>query len=569
MDDDITGGDLTAADEASDADAGKRMGMAAIIITAFLMLGKIMGYGKEMVLAWALGASRSTDAFKVAYNSVIFTIYTKVEKLLRPTYLPEFVKVRRERGEEAAWQVASVITGIQFLLLTALAGICIVFARPILVAVGKGLTDSPEDLERGVVMMRIMAPALLLFSLSVMPELTLHAYKRFTLPAVAEAAFRTGVVVVFVALLALVWPDHPPDSIYAIAFGVLVGGCLRFLVQVPGLRGKLRMFRFSANVWRSPGARAVIALMPPVVVGVIFSTLRTWADSRFGSDIGAGVYTCLDFARKIPDLLLQTLPLAVSFVVYPYLSEWALRGEKDKMADALVATTRALAFIFVPAGVALMIVALPVIEVIYQHGKFAGEQAELSALGVFWYSPGLLFFSLEGSINKWFFAFKDTATPNFVGASFAVLHILIGYIGVYHLGSTAKSKLSWIAAALTISKSAKVVTLYALIRRRIGRIDARKALAFCVKLAVSAALMALALWALQRRLTPALQLWEPPAGGDKARAIASLGASFGVGAVVFLAAAALTRIEELSMVTGTLAKGFAKISGKLRPPRGD
>ena len=76
--------DLLDSDRESDASAGRRMSIAAVVITAFLMLGKLMGYVKEMLIA-SLGASRSTDAFKVAYNSVIFTIYTKVEKTLRPT----------------------------------------------------------------------------------------------------------------------------------------------------------------------------------------------------------------------------------------------------------------------------------------------------------------------------------------------------------------------------------------------------------------------------------------------------------------------------------------------------
>jgi len=277
--------DIQQDDAASDARAGRQMSIGALIVTAFLVAGKTMGYVKEMLLS-GLGANRATDAYKIAYNGVITVIYTKVEKLLRPTYLPEFVKVRREQGEASAWQITSVMTGFQFLLLTALAALCVIFARPILLFAGPGLADSPENLERGVFMLRLMAPALLLFSLSVMPELTLHAYKKFTLPAVAEACFRMGVVVVFAALIVLVWPGRPPDAIYAAPLAVLFGSCLRFCVQLPGLRDKLRMFRFTADVAHSPSAIAIFRLMPPVVIGLVFSTIRTIADTRFGSDIG-------------------------------------------------------------------------------------------------------------------------------------------------------------------------------------------------------------------------------------------------------------------------------------------
>ncbi|NSW58293.1 MAG: oligosaccharide flippase family protein [Armatimonadetes bacterium] len=563
--------ELRQADQQSDATAGRRMSIAALVITVFLSVGKLMGYVKEMLIA-SLGASSSTDAFKVAYNSVIFTIYTKVEKTLRPTYLPQFVKVRREDGEQPAWELASAMTGFQFLVLGALALICVVFAEPILLFVGKGLANDPAALHRGVVVLRIMAPALLLFSLSVMPELTLHAYKRFSLPAIAEASFRFAVVVISFMLLYLVWPyrvdadPHRPDeAIYAFAFGVMAGGCLRLLVQIPGLWNHLHRFRLTANVFRNPNAWKVITLMPPVLIGVAFSTLRTWADSRFGTDIGSGVYTCLDFGRKITDLFLQTLPLAVSFVVYPYLSEWALRGEKDKMADALVATTRAMAFVYVPVSVVLMVASLPIIRLVFQAGEFTAEHARLSAMGVYWYAPGMFFYSVEGSINHWFFAYQDTMTPNIVGALFAILHVVIGYLGVYVFGATPGAKLSWVAAALTISKSTKVIALYVLIRRRIGHIDVAKQVRFTLQLAVCVGLMGLVLYLLEQQMAPVLEGWD---GGLKIKAAAHMGSSFVVGALVFLGCAALLRINEISLVWDAARKVGRKINARLKSGRG-
>lgn len=560
--------DLERSDLESDARAGRQMGIAAIIITAFLALGRVMGIGKEIVLS-SLGAGRHTDAYKIAYNSVIYTIYTKVEKLMRPTYLPEFVRVRREEGEEAAWDVTSVMTGFQFILLLILAGLCVIFAEPLLLFVGAGLADSPEDLHRGVVMLRIMAPALVLFSLSVMPELTLHAYKRFTLPAVAEAAFRTALVVIFVVLVALLWPGRPKDAVYAAAWAVLVGGSIRFLVQLPGLWGKLRMFRFTADVWHNPHARTVLRLMPPVVLGLIFATLRTWADSRFGSVIGEGVYTCLDFARKIPDVLLQTLALAVSFVVYPFLSEWAIRGEKDKMADALVTMTRAMAFIFVPVSAALMIASLPLIQLMYQHGGFTSEQADLSALGVYWYSPGLFFSALDAPINHWYFALKDTTTPNVMGVVFVIVHILISYLGVYHLGTTPKAKLSWVAAALTISKTGKILVLYAMLRGRIGKINRAAVVSFTVKLAICTGVMVIALLLANQQATPMLETMLAGRGGVKLQSLVELAMNFAVAVVVLLGVAAALHIEELSIVSQALRKVTGKIAGKLGRGRGN
>lgn len=567
-DEPITLEEQAAADEASDARAGRQMGIAAVIITVFLTLGKFMGLGKEMLLA-SLGAGRHTDAYKLAYNNVIFLIYTRVEKLMRPTYLPEFVRVRREEGETRAWQVASVMTGFQFLLLTVLAGLCVVYARQILLTLGPALAESPEDLERGVFMLRIMAPALLLFSLSVMPELTLHSYKRFTLPAIAEASFRTGVVVLFAILLVTVWPGQPPDGVYGVAWAVVFGGCLRLLVQLPGLRERLGLFRLTANVFKDRSARIIIGLMPPVVLGLVFSAIRSLADGRFGTEIGAGAYTCLDFARRIPDTFLQTLAMAVSFVVYPFLSEWAVRQAKDKMADALVSTVRAMAFIFIPTSVALMLISLPVIRLIYLHGEFTPEQAEWSAVGVYWYAPGLFLSSLDAPVNHWYFAFKDTLTPNLMGVVFVIVHVLIGYLGVYHLGVTVKGQLSFVAAALTISKSGKVLVLLWMLRKRVGHIDWPKVLVFAVKLAICVAVMAVGVWMLEHSFEPFWETWQPPIGDVKVTAFANIVVNVLAAMVLFLGSAALLRIEEISIVWEMFRKGLSKVRGKLGAGRGD
>jgi putative peptidoglycan lipid II flippase len=311
--------------------------------------------------------------------------------------------------------------------------------------------------------------------------------------------------------------------------------------------------------------------MPPVVLGLVFATARTWADSAFGTDIEEGAYTCLDYARKIPDMALQILPLAVSFVVYPFLSEWAMRGEKDRLADALVKTTRALAFVFIPTSVGLMVLSKPVIDLVYKHGEFGERGAVWSSMALFCYAPGLFFFSLDASINHWYFALKDTRTPNYIGVAGAILHIVIAYAGVYVLGGTENALvgIAAVALALTLSKTAKIVVLYGLIRKRIGRIDRGKVISFAVKLAASAGVMGALVYFVHQGSAPRLADFGPLAGSVKKQALANLGIGFVVGAVGFLAVAALLRIEELHLVVGHMMQKVRARLGRARQGASD
>ncbi len=95
------------AHQEEDASAGRRMTLAALIVSGFLLVSKFAGLLKEVLLTRYFGATAATDAFKVIYNSFIFLVYTKIEKLERPCYLPLFIKRKEESGEENEEPAAS------------------------------------------------------------------------------------------------------------------------------------------------------------------------------------------------------------------------------------------------------------------------------------------------------------------------------------------------------------------------------------------------------------------------------------------------------------------------------
>ncbi len=537
--------------------AGRQMTVAALVISIFLLVGKLAGYGKHMVLAHFFGNSRATDAFYTLYNAVIFNLYTKVEKLMRPTYLPQFVRVHDREGEEAAWHVASGAALLQMSTLLVIAAGLIVLARPLLRALWPELSSDAETLGVAVVMLRIMAPALVLFSLSIMPELTLHAYKRFTLPAIAEASFRTGLVLVLLAGVYLVWQPEDPTGIYAAAVAVAIGGALRLVVQLPGLASKLGMLRLMA-FWRDPTIRVMMGLMVPVVAGLIFSFLRTVADTIFADRIGEGTYTCLTFGRAMTDAPLQILPLAVSFVVYPFLSQWAVQDDKARLGLTLVGMTRAMAFIFLPATFALMVLAHPIVSLLFEHGKFGAEGVDLAALALYCYAPVIVFTAVEGSICNWYFAVKDTLTPNVAGVAGVIIHVAIGWYGTFVLGGSVAA----IALALTVSKSLKVAALYLLLRGKVTGVDGAAQVRWVTRVLLAVAVMAVAVWFTFGWLRGALAGWQPPIGGDKMKTLSLLSGVGLVALVVYMAGAWVFGVEEVRYAAKRVGEKVRRRSGE-------
>ncbi len=528
---------------------GLLMTVAVIIISVFGFLGKLMGFVKEMLIANYWSTSATTDTFKVVYNSIIFLVYSKVEKLLRPTYLPIFVKHRDQNEGAEARRFFSTTSTLVFLAVTVITAVVAVFAPWIMRTGWPQITGQYHDL--AVELLRLAAGAMLLLVMSVMAELTLHAYKRFTAPALADACRQLALVASIGGLVGYgFFSASQPSGIKAAAIGVLVGAALRLLVQLPALYRKLGPIKPSLDL-SNPDVRRMLALMPPVVVGLLFSTARTYFDSRFGTDAGEGVYAALDYARKISDMPVMIVPLAVSLVVYPWVSEWATRMDREKLAESLVAMTRVMAFIFVPVAVGLIVLSTPVVQLAYERGEFAPEGTVLVSRALVPYAAGLPFLAVEASINKWYFALGDTATPNYVGAAMAILHVLIAYVGVYHL----RRSVGVLAAALSISKGLKVTILYLMLRGRIGKISRAEVLSFAGRLAVATAVMAAVVLAVSGAFNDML------VNAGNTQRLMFLVVCGGSGVAAFLAAAATMRIEELTMVVGFV---HTKISGKLR-----
>lgn len=583
--------------QASEGDgAGAQMTLAAIVISIFGTLGKVIGYGREILIAKWWGRGGAVDAFVVVNKFIVFQLYTKVEKLLRPTYLPIFVRHRTEGNAPQAWHFFRVIATITFIVMTVISVASIIWASWIV----RTLWPALELPGLGTSLLRISAGALLLLIMSVMLELTLHSHKEFTIPAMADAGRQFVFFGCIAGLVGFgVYAAGEPSGMKAAAIGVLAGGATRLIVQIPALvrhsrnllpaapaRDELApvlviMFfwwfilladatRFVARKLggtddadeREPGMLDRIAdygkgstsdvvkmfsLIPPVIVGLLFSTLRGYSDSRFGTDAGEGVVAALNYGRMLADLPTLILPFAVSLAVYPFVSEWASRQDRQRLADSLVSMTRAMVFIFVPVALGMIVLAQPIIATAFERGEFTAEDTAAVTHALVPYSAGLPFFAVEASINNWYFALSDTATPNFIGAAMAVVHILIAGIGVYAL----RGSIGVIAAALSISKGLKVVILYILLRGRIGHIDRAPIVSFVGRMLIATAIMLAVVIGIERSLAPILM----PVG--TLHRLLLLGVCGAAGLCVYLIIAWLLRIEELGMVVGYARKKLA------------
>ena len=510
------------------ASFGKKVVAGALVISAFSLLGRFSGFLQKLVIAHQFGTGIAADAYTFAFSSIVFTFMIVPHKLLAP-FLPLFAERKETQGEPAAWRfTGGVITLTVTVVALAVAGGII--AAPWLVRSLSTFHSEETDI-LATRLVRIMLPAACFMSLFSLSTLIFNADKKFALPAFAESVNKLLVIVVMVLLC-------PVFGITGLALAVVAGAVACLAVLVWGLRSKLKFLRFAVD-WNDPLLKKFGWLVPPTLVSILIAQARTMIDYRFASGMGSGYASSLGYAKSLTDTFILLVPFAVGIVIYPFFSDLSVSGDRRKMTDAVMGSSRTMAMFFIPISVALMVLRVPVVQLAFGRGKFGAESVLLTAGPLLFFAAALTALALEIILMRFYFSAQDTMTPAVVGVICVVVHV--GLVITLQGSMQHRS----IALATAISKTLKVAILFVLLKRQLGDLRLKENLVFGVKMLVAGGAMALVVYGAYAALAHGL---PTPAGGGKLLTAGLLGFRLalagGLGVVVFAALVLVLRVRE-------------------------
>ena len=461
-----------------------RVARHAGVVGAATLLSRVLGLVREQVMATLFGAGFATDAFNVAFRIPNLLRDLFAEGAMSSAFVPTFTEVRKSRGDEEAWTLGrQLILG----LLAVLTGLCVIgwVTAPLLVRIfAPGFASVPGKLELTVTLTRIMLPFLPAVALAAAVMGMLNARGRFTAPALAPAWLNVGMVVGGLALIPVfhAWGQPP---ILAMAVGVLIGGLAQFGCQLPALRAEGFRFRWE-RLRAHPGVRRVAFLMGPAVVGLAATQLNLFVSTLIASLLPQGSVSWLWYAFRLMQLPIGVFGVALATVSLPALAQAAVDRNHDAMRTTLSAALRLVLLLTVPAAVWLGVMAVPVIVLLYQHGRFGPLDTTHTAGALVMYCIGLPAFASVGILTRAFYALGDTRTP--VRASFVSVALNLGlnllfigplrWLGLDHLGLALSASLTAIANAVQLAIA---------LRGRLGRLDAGRMLRTLARVGVAAA----------------------------------------------------------------------------------
>jgi putative peptidoglycan lipid II flippase len=393
------------------------------------LLSRVLGLLRDVVIAHYLGATAAADAFFVAFKIPNFMRRLFAEGAFSQAFVPVLSEYREQRSFAAVQQLINRVAGVlggSLLLVTGLA----VVGAPILTAIfapGFYLADDPVRYQLTSEMIRITFPYLLLISLTGFCGAVLNSYGRFAVPAFTPVLL--NLCLICAALLAAPYFDEPA---FALAWGVMAAGCIQLAFQLPFMHG----LRLSPRpLWdiEDEGVRRILTLMVPAIFGVSVSQINLLLDTVLASFLPQGSVSWLYYSDRLVELPLGIFAIAISTVILPSLS----RQQTNRSVEAFRATLdwaiRMVSLIGVPATVALIILAEPILMTLFQYGNLSVTDVGMAALSLRAYAVGLLAFMLIKVLAPGYFSRQDTRTPVAIGIKAMLANMVLNVVLVVPL----------------------------------------------------------------------------------------------------------------------------------------
>jgi putative peptidoglycan lipid II flippase len=403
-------------DEPRPDEARRSMARGARRVSALTMLSRLLGLVREQIFALTLGAGSNSDAFLAAFRIPNLLRDLFAEGALSTAFVPTYVATLRNQSRPAAYALANRVMSTLTIYLGLAAGVAMLFPDPVVHLVASGF--SPEKAALCATLVRIMLPFLPLISIAVVAMGALNAEEKYTAPALASSMFNV-VAIIGGTTVYFVGPS-PRAAVMVWAALTVAGGIAQLGIQVPSLWKLGFRPRLMPDLGlRDPGTRRIAALMAPATLGVAAVQINVVINSSFASRVSDGAISWLSYAFRLMQLPIGVFGVAVGTTALTHLSKDAARGDWSSMSATLRRGLRMVLFLTVPSMVGLALLGVPIIRLIYEHGRFSEHATHETARALTGYAVGLAAYAAVKVVAPAFYAIGRTRVP-LIGSVLAV-----------------------------------------------------------------------------------------------------------------------------------------------------
>ncbi|MBT8340664.1 MAG: murein biosynthesis integral membrane protein MurJ [Desulfatitalea sp.] len=434
------------------AGVGRKVGVATLIMMGSILVSRVLGMLRESVLAALVGAGASVDAYKAAFVLPEILNHILASGFFSVSFIPIFMKYLAGDDEEGGWRLFSTLITVLGAAMVLLVIGSWVAAPQLVKLLVHGRSSDPAFMVMTLRMTRIILPAQLFFFCGGLLMAVQFAKERFLMPALSGLCYNLSIILVGVMMT-------PWLGIEAFAWGALVGAGLgSFCIQWYGAR-KVGMRFTPLFDWRHPDLRRYIRLTLPLMFGLTMTFSTEVFSKFFGSFLPAGGIAHVDYAWRIVLALVGFSGQALGVASFPFLARMAAERRFEEMNRLFNSTMRYMALV-IPMAVLIFVVRHEVVHVIFERGRFTGEDTRATALALAGMLVGTVAFAAQTVVNRGFYAMQNTLLPALYGSAAVALSLPIYWVGLNYWGVLG------IGLAISFSALVQVQVLFAVWNRK-------------------------------------------------------------------------------------------------------
>jgi putative peptidoglycan lipid II flippase len=397
------------------------MRTAAAVIAASVLLSRILGLGRDALIAGLIGVNVESDLYFDAFLIPDILNYFLAGAYLTITLVPILSRHLEAGDHEAASRAFSSIFRFMAIAIVALTALMWMLAGPLVELVFPRIAEA----DRLVSMTRLVLPAQVFLVLGALLMAVQYTHKRFVIPAAAPLVYNLGIIVGGVVGSAL--GDPSPE---AFLIGAVIGAAVgNFGLQWLGARRTGTWFTSVVN--GESAVREYLVLAIPLMIGQSVAVLDEQFVRLFGQ-LDQGATAALSFARRLNMVPIGVIAQAAGVAAFPFLAGLHARGSHDELIETTGRAARKTLFVAAAATAGLVVLARPLVRVVFQYGEFGTDDTELVTSLLVLFAFSIPAWGLHQLLARHFYAKRKMWTPVLVGTVFSLVAIPT-WLGLYDL----------------------------------------------------------------------------------------------------------------------------------------
>ncbi len=502
--------------------ASTSVASAAFIIGLLSMVSRFLGIFRDRILASTFGAGQTLDIYYAAFRLPDLVFNLLVLGALSAGFIPVFTRLIKDHVDKTlAWRLVSNVLNTLALGLIIVCGLGFVLAPWLVKFIAPGFPVSARGLI--VTLTRIMFLSPIFLGLSSIAGGILQSFNRFFIYSLAPIFYNFGIIIGALFLT-------PLYGIVGLAWGVVLGSFLHFIIQVPALF-KLGFKYFYLFDWHDKALRTIYKMMTARTLSLAITQINLVVITIIASGLDDGSLSVFNLANNLQSFPVSIFGISFAVAVFPLLSASV---KTEDFVKQFSRTLRQIMFFIIPATVVLIVLRAQVVRLIFGSGQFNWQDTLLTINTLGFFALSLFAQAVLPLLARGFFAQHDSKTPFYVGLISNVVNIVLALWLAKFLG------VAGLALAYSLSMILNFVVLFVLLRWRLGYLDEKKIIISVSKFLGAALIMALSIQAMK------LLVW-PYADMTRFGGVLLQGGLAGLfGLMVYLAVCSLLKSEEFS-----------------------